>query len=345
MAVTGATPPWATPESARTSVLVGRATFGPDAVLAQGAVARAVRVEHLSIGAGTALLENGVAIGWADHPVVIGRRTVFGHRCLVVGARIGDLCEIGNGSVLMPGARLGDRCFLGEGCIVPAGADVPSDTVLVGRPAHVLRTADDADVERLRLLRGGDLDLPADHRRPFDGDARGGPTMGQIYEYAGIRPQVDDTAVVFDTAELTGDIVIGAGSIIGSGVRIIGDSHGPVRIGSGVQILENTVLHLLPDNELVIEDGVTIGPGCMIHGCHIGAGSIIEPAAIVCDGSTVGADSVVTTGSLVAQRQVVPPDSIASGFPAESAARPGPPLGRPGWAIDPNTLGSLIRIG
>src|ERR1039458_3991952 len=29
----------------------------------------------------------------------------------------------------------------------------------------------------------------------------------------------------------------------------------------------------------------TIGPGAMIHGCHIGAGSVVEPGAIVCDGS------------------------------------------------------------
>jgi len=39
-----------------------------------------------------------------------------------------------------------------------------------------------------------------------------------------------------------------------------------VRIGSDVQILENTDLHLLPDDDLVIEDGVTVGPGAMIHG-------------------------------------------------------------------------------
>ena len=31
---------------------------------------------------------------------------------------------------------------------------------------------------------------------------------------------------------------------VGAGVKIIGDSHGPVRIGSRVQILENAVLHL-----------------------------------------------------------------------------------------------------
>jgi carbonic anhydrase/acetyltransferase-like protein (isoleucine patch superfamily) len=37
-------------------------------------------------------------------------------------------------------------------------------------------------------------------------------------------------------------VVIGADTLLGAGVKIIGDSHGPVRIGSRVQILENTVL-------------------------------------------------------------------------------------------------------
>ena len=99
--------------------------------------------------------------------------------------------------------------------------------------------------------------------------------------------------MLFDSAEITGDVDVGTGTIIGAGVKIIGDSHGPVRIGADVQILENTVLHLLPDNDLVIEDGVIIGPGAMIHGCHIGAGTVVEPGAIVCDHAVIGAECVV----------------------------------------------------
>ena len=85
--------------------------------------------------------------------------------------------------------------------------------------------------------------------------------MGRLYAYRDKTPQVAESAVLFDSAEITGDVVVGEGSIIGAGVKIIGDSHGPVRIGARVQILENTVLHLLPDNELVVEDDVVIGPG------------------------------------------------------------------------------------
>ena len=120
--------------------------------------------------------------------------------------------------------------------------------------------------------------------------------MGQLHEYRGIVPTVAGSAMLFPTAELTGDVVVGERTIIAAGVKIIGDSHGPVRIGNDVQILENTVLHLLPDNDLVLDDGVIIGPGAMIHGCRIGAGSVVEPGAIVCDGSELGAGCVVRDG-------------------------------------------------
>ena len=68
--------------------------------------------------------------------------------------------------------------------------------------------------------------------------------MGRLYAYRNKTPRIADTAVLFDSAEITGDVMVGDGSIIGAGVKIIGDSHGPVRIGSRVQILENAVLHL-----------------------------------------------------------------------------------------------------
>ena len=85
--------------------------------------------------------------------------------------------------------------------------------------------------------------------------------MGQLYAYRGTRPTIAASATLFPTAEITGDVAVGERTIIGAGVKIIGDSHGPVRIGDDVQILENTVLHLLPHNDLLIDDGVIVGPG------------------------------------------------------------------------------------
>jgi carbonic anhydrase/acetyltransferase-like protein (isoleucine patch superfamily) len=162
--------------------------------------------------------------------------------------------------------------------------------------------------------------------------------MGQLYAYRGILPTIARTAVLFLTAEITGDVVIDERSIIGAGVKIVGDSHGPVRIGSDVQILENTVLHLLPHNELMIGNGVTIGPGAMIHGCRIGARSVIEPGAIVCDGSTLGAGCVVRAGAVVKQRSTFPAGTVLDGMPAVPVGHLTQPPTVPDWAMQPDDL-------
>ncbi|HEY3671290.1 MAG TPA: UDP-3-O-(3-hydroxymyristoyl) glucosamine N-acyltransferase [Acidimicrobiia bacterium] len=319
---------------ASSAVVIGTASFGESALLAEGAVVRSSGT--VEIGTGSAVLENSVVVGTVELSTRIGRRAVFGHRCLVVGATVGDLCEIGNASILMPGARVGDRVLLGEGTLVPAGATLPSDVVAVGRPARIIREVSAADLERLRGLRDGDLSVPPATSITV-GPTQEAVAMDQLHAYRGIVPTIAASAVLFASAEITGDVVVGDRSIIGAGVKIIGDSHGPVRIGRDVQILENTVLHLLPDNELVIDDAAIIGPGAMIHGCHIGARSVIEPGAIVCDGSVVGVDCVVRAGAVVRQRSRFHDRTEIDGLPAVELGSIDPP-GTPAWAF---SLGDL----
>jgi carbonic anhydrase/acetyltransferase-like protein (isoleucine patch superfamily) len=162
--------------------------------------------------------------------------------------------------------------------------------------------------------------------------------MGQLYAYRGIVPSVAASAMLFASAEITGDVVVGDRTIIGAGVKIIGDSHGPVRIGADVQILENTVLHLLPDTDLVIDDGVIVGPGAMIHGCRIGAGSVIEPGAIICDHSVLGAGCVVRAGAVVKQRSHFEAGTEIDGFPGIEVGRTSGAPEVPMWAWPPGDL-------
>lgn len=318
------------PRLAGSAVVVGLARFGERSLLAQGAVVRS-HDTAVEIGTGSAVLENSVVIGTSGIPTRIGRRTVFGHRCLVLGATVGNLCEIGNASILMPGARVGDRVFLGEGTLVPSGMSLPDDVVAVGRPARIVRTASTEDMRRLAELREGDLSIPP-HTTIIIERTQEAATMGQLYAYRGIVPTVAASATLFPTAELTGDVVVGERTIIGAGVKIIGDSHGPVRIGNDVQILENTVLHLLPDNDLIIDDGVIVGPGSMIHGCKIGAGSVVEPGAIVCDHSVLGAGCLVRAGAVVKQRSRFDAGTEVDGFPAVAVGRLPGPIELPAWA-------------
>jgi carbonic anhydrase/acetyltransferase-like protein (isoleucine patch superfamily) len=83
----------------------------------------------------------------------------------------------------------------------------------------------------------------------------------------------------------------------------------------------------------VLDDGVVIGPGAMIHGCRIGAGSVVEPGAIVCDHSVLGAGCIVRAGAVVKQRSEFTAGSEIDGFPAVEVGRVDGPPSHPPWAF------------
>lgn len=312
--------------------VVGTIRVGEDVYIAQGSAVRSID-GSVSIGNKSWVLENSIVIGSPEHPVQIGSKTVFGHKCIVIGAQIGDLCEVGNGTIFLPGSRVGSRCRFGEGMIIPSGAVIPDESVVVGRPGRVIRSLTEEDREMISRMRGNDISLGPVSENSVKFESKEGDKMGKLYTVNGKYPDIHESAYIYDTAEINGDVMIGSGSIVASGVRIIGNSHGPVRIGNNVQILENTVLHLLPDNQLIIGNNVTIGPGCIIHGTTIGAHSVIEAGSIVCDFSMLGENTLIKTGSLVKQKSVVPDNQIAEGFPAKGIGKNTEILRRPSWAI------------
>lgn len=54
---------------------------------------------------------------------------------------IGNDVYIGNNAMIMPGVTIGDRVVIGAGAIVTK--DIPSNSVAVGVPAKVIKTADE----------------------------------------------------------------------------------------------------------------------------------------------------------------------------------------------------------
>jgi carbonic anhydrase/acetyltransferase-like protein (isoleucine patch superfamily) len=87
-----------------------------------------------------------------------------------------------------------------------------------------------------------------------------------------------------------------------------------------------------------------IGAGTVIHGGHIEAGSVVEPAAIICDYSRVGAGSLVRAGACVKQRASFPAHAVLDGFPAEVVGTLDAPPERPSWALTGQALGTLVRL-
>lgn len=137
-----------------------------------------------------------------------------------------------------------------------------------------------------------------------------------IHAYRESRPVIDASALIVDSAQVIGDVVIGEESSVWFNAVIRGDVN-HIRIGKRTNIQDGSVLHVTrKKHPLVIGDEVTVGHGVILHACTIGSRCLIGMGAIVMDASEVGDDCIVGAGSLVTPNTQIPPRSLALGSPA-----------------------------
>jgi gamma-carbonic anhydrase len=70
----------------------------------------------------------------------IGHRVTVGHAVVLHGCRIGDLCLIGMGSIIMDNVEIGARNIVGAGSLVTENAKfLEEGWLIMGRPAKAVR--------------------------------------------------------------------------------------------------------------------------------------------------------------------------------------------------------------
>jgi carbonic anhydrase/acetyltransferase-like protein (isoleucine patch superfamily) len=130
-------------------------------------------------------------------------------------------------------------------------------------------------------------------------------------------PAIGRNVYIASTSTVIGKIEIGDLSSIWPNVSARGDVNW-MRIGKRTNIQDNTVLHVSEDTHpLEIGDDVTVGHGCILHGCTIRDRCLIGMGSVVLDGAVIGPDAMVGAGSVVKQGDVVPPRTLYLGVPAK----------------------------
>jgi carbonic anhydrase/acetyltransferase-like protein (isoleucine patch superfamily) len=137
-----------------------------------------------------------------------------------------------------------------------------------------------------------------------------------IYRLGGHAPQIHPDAYVADSALLIGQVLLAAQASVWFGAVLRGDNE-PISIGAGSNVQDGAVLHTDPGFPLVVEAGVSIGHQAMLHGCTIGAGSLIGIQAVVLNGAVIGSDCLVGAGAIVTERKTFPERSLILGAPAK----------------------------
>ena len=135
--------------------------------------------------------------------------------------------------------------------------------------------------------------------------------------HRGRLPVVHRTAYVDASAQVIGDVDIGADSSIWMNAVVPGDVNS-IRIGQRSNVQDGTVVHVMHETHPTrIGDDVTIGHAAVVHGCTIGNRVLVGMGATILNGAVIGEDTIVAAGTLVTEGAVIPPRSLVMGSPGK----------------------------
>ncbi len=138
-----------------------------------------------------------------------------------------------------------------------------------------------------------------------------------IFSLTNRVPEIAPSSFVAPSADIIGLVHIGEQASVWFKSVLRGDNE-LIHIGNRSNVQDCSVLHTDPGVPLTIEQDVTIGHGCMLHGCHIKAGSLIGIGSVVMNKAVIGQDCLVGAGTLVTENKVFPERTLILGSPAKA---------------------------
>ena len=106
--------------------------------------------DPLQIGRRSNVQDGSVLHSDPGSPLTLGDDVSIGHQVMLHGCTIGDGTLIGIQSVVLNGARIGRGCLVGAGSLVTEGKEFPDGSMIMGRPAKVVRPLTEEQIRGLR---------------------------------------------------------------------------------------------------------------------------------------------------------------------------------------------------
>ncbi|MEZ2129608.1 MULTISPECIES: transferase hexapeptide repeat family protein [unclassified Sinorhizobium] len=128
------------------AVLIGDVIVGPGCYVGPGAVLRG-DFGRILLETGSNVQETCVVHSFPNLDVIVGESGHIGHGAVLHGCKIGRNAMVGMNAVVMDEAVVGENSIVGAMSFVKAGFAIPSNSLVVGSPAKVMRELSDEEIE------------------------------------------------------------------------------------------------------------------------------------------------------------------------------------------------------
>ncbi|MDQ6951953.1 MAG: gamma carbonic anhydrase family protein [Mariprofundaceae bacterium] len=149
---------------APSSDVIGRVSIGKDSNIWYQTVLRG-DVDEIYIGERSNIQDHCTLHNSAGKPCVIGDDVTVGHRVILHGCNIQNLCLVGMGSIVMDDAVLEEGCLLAAGSLVPERKILKGGFLYAGSPAKERRPLTEKEQAFLQHSAQHYVELARSHRR------------------------------------------------------------------------------------------------------------------------------------------------------------------------------------
>jgi carbonic anhydrase/acetyltransferase-like protein (isoleucine patch superfamily) len=127
-------------------------------------------------------------------------------------------------------------------------------------------------------------------------------------------PAIHPEAWIAPGAVVVGRVTLGRSASVWYGAVLRADDD-EITVGPECNIQDQCCLHVDPGEPVVLEEGVSLGHGAVVHGAHVGAGALIGIGAMVLGKARIGAGALVAAGTVIRPGQEVPAGVLVAGIP------------------------------
>ena len=144
--------------------VIGTVELGANSNVWFGVVIRG-DTETIRLGRNVNIQDGSVLHTDEGVPLTLGDNVSIGHQVMLHGCTIGEGSLVGIQAVVLNNVKIGRNCIVGAGSVVTEGKEFPDNSLIIGSPARLVRTLDEAGQAMGARISGHYVENAARYRR------------------------------------------------------------------------------------------------------------------------------------------------------------------------------------